>query len=199
MTIFNFFMPRHTIHTTLSENAFKLLDKYMNMKNDRGELVYGNQSKVIEFALNLLDKYYHPAQEDLQTIWNRARTELNMLLVGKATYLAYLSGNVEKAFEHNVAIDILEWYARKPIHELSCREILEALKNIWIAANYFYKVEIQEQSNGGFEVSFYHDMHEERYSEFWGKYFATFIERHSQFTVEILPRNSYFRLSINPK
>ncbi len=192
-------MPRQAIHTTLSEEAVTILDKYLKMKNDRGELVYGNQSKVIEVALDLLDKFHHPVQEDLQTIWNRARGELNMLLVGKATFLAYISGNYENAFEHNVAMDILEWYAKKTIDQMSCREILEGLKTIWMAANYFYKIEIEEKASGGFNVSFYHDLHEMRYSEYWGKYFATFIERHHPCKVEILPRNSYFRLNVVPK
>ncbi len=192
-------MPRQAIHTTLSEDAVKLLDKYMQLKNDRGEPVYGSQSKVIEVALDLLDKHHHPVQEDLQSIWNRARGELNMLLVGKATFLAYISGNYENAFEHNVATDILEWYAKKTIEEMSCKEILEGLRTIWIAANYFFEVKIEEKAGGGFDVSFYHDLHELRYSEFWGKYFATFIERHHPCRVEIFPRNSYFRLNIVPK
>ncbi len=192
-------MPRQAIHTTLSEDAVKLLDMYSKLKNEQGELVYGNQSKVIEVALDLLDKHHHPAQENLQAIWNRARGELNMLLVGKPTYLAYISGNYEKAFDHNVSVDILEWYAKKTINQMTCREILEGLKSIWMAANYFYKVEIEEKAGGGFDVSFYHDLHELRYSEFWGKYFATFIERHHPCRAEVLPRNSYFRLNIIPK
>ena len=192
-------MPRKAIHTTLSEDAVKLLDKYVNLKNDRGEPVYGNQSKVIEVALDLLDKHQYPVREDLQAIWNRARGELNMLLVGKPTFLAYISGNYETAFEHNVAVDILEWYAKKIIDQMTCREILEGLKTIWIAANYFYKIEIEEKKGGGFDVSFYHDLHELRYSEYWGKYFATFLERHHSCRVEIFARNSYFRLNIVPK
>ncbi|OLS14620.1 MAG: hypothetical protein RBG13Loki_1761 [Promethearchaeota archaeon CR_4] len=192
-------MPKKAIHTTLSEDAIKLLDKYTALKKENGELVYGNQSKVIEVALDLLDKHHNPSREDLQSIANRARSELNMLLVGKATFLAYISGNFEKAFTHNVATDILEWYTQKHIDQMTCREILEGLKTIWMAANYFYKVEIEEKDGGVFEVSYYHDLHELRYSEFWGKYFATFIERHHPCRVEILPRNSYFRLNIIPK
>ncbi len=193
-------MPtRKPIHTTLSEDALQLLDKYVSLKDGHGEPVYGSQSKVIEVALDLLDKHHHPVQEDLQDIWNRARTELNMLLVGKATFLAYISGNAEKAFEHNVAADILEWYAKKTIDQMTCREILDGLKTIWMAANYFYKVEIEEKAGGGFDVSFYHDLHELKYSEFWGKYFATFIEKHHPCNVEIQPRNQTFRLIITSK
>ncbi|HMF31223.1 MAG TPA: hypothetical protein VKK79_07405 [Candidatus Lokiarchaeia archaeon] len=192
-------MAKFAIHTTLSGETYQLLEKYVNFQDAAGQLVYGNQSKVIEVALSLLDQHHNPEKGGLQAIWNRARGELNMLLVGKPTFLAYISGNYETAFEQNIAADILEWYTRKTIDEMTCREVLEGLKTIWLAANYFYNVEIEEGNRGSYTVSFYHDLQSLHYSEFWGKYFATFVERHQPCRVEIFARNAYFRLIVTLK
>jgi hypothetical protein len=187
-----------TIHTTISEKANEILKKYANIKDDSGLKIFGNKSKVIERALELLDQYYFPEKSDLQTIWNRARNELNMVLVGKKTYLSYISGDYKKAFTENIAIDILEWYKNENIVDMLLNELLDAIKNVWLSANYFYKIDIEIGSKGTYQMSFYHDFHSRRYSEFWGSYFSELLTNLKNCEVEIFDRNESLILRITP-
>ncbi len=187
-----------TIHTTISDKTNELLEKYAKLKDENQKIIFGNKKKVIEKALELLDKYYNPNKNDLKTIWNRARNELNMILVGKATFLAYISGDYEKAFKENIATDIIEWYKKKHIEELSLDELLESIKNIWLAANYFYKIDIEVGSKGTYQMSFYHDFHKKRFSDFWGKYFNELISHQKDCEIETFVRNESLVLRITP-
>ena len=191
-------MGKPTIHTTISEKHDKILDFYANLKDENNELIFGKKSKVIEKALDLLDSYYNPQKDNLQFIWNRARKELNMVLVGKRTFLSYISGNHQKALEENIAIDIIEWYKADRIENLDLKETLEAIKCIWLAANYFYKVDLEIGSKGSFQMTFYHDFHSEQYSSYWGKYFSALIENNKNVEVEIFARTSTLILRISP-
>ncbi len=191
-------MTRKTIHTTLTEEAFALLEKYAALQDEQGHPLYGNHCKVIEHALDALDKQSHPDKENPQSIWNRARSELNMVLVGKPTFLAYISGDYENAFKQNIAVDIIEWYARKPIKQMECGEIIECIKKIWLAANYFYNIEVETGDKGSYHVIFYHDLQEKRYSDYWSKYFAVLLEQSCPCHVETFSRNASFRLIISP-
>jgi len=187
-----------TIHTTISEKVNEILEKYADLKDSNGKKIFGNKSKVIERALELLDQYYYPEKSDLQTIWNRARSELNMVIVGKRTYLSYISGDYKKAFRENIAIDIIEWYKNKNIVEMSLDELLDSIKNIWLSANYFYKIDIEVGSKGSYQMSFYHDFHSKRYSEFWGNYFSELISNQKPSGVEIFARIESLTLRISP-
>ncbi|MFX1276684.1 MAG: hypothetical protein ACFFBP_09620 [Promethearchaeota archaeon] len=190
---------KKTIHTTLSEESSEILDKFADLTDKNNQKIFGNKSKVLEKALELLDKSYNPQnKDDLQAIWDRARNELNMVLVGKTTYLAYISGDYEKAFEENIAIDILEWYSRMSIEDMNLSELLEAIKNVWLAANYFYQIEIELGSKGSYQISFYHDLHSKKYSEFWGNYFSKLLHDQKKCDIEIFPRSSSLILRISP-
>ncbi|MHA1274732.1 MAG: hypothetical protein ACTSQS_15005 [Promethearchaeota archaeon] len=186
------------IHTTISKRANKILEKYANLKGDDNKIIFGSKSKVIEEALELIDKYNNPEREDLQMIWNRAKDELNMVLVGKRTFLSYISGDYKRAFKENIAIDIIEWYKRKNIDEISLNELLESIKNIWLAANYFYKIDVEVGSKGTYQMSFYHDFHNEKYSNFWGNYFSELLSHLKECSVEIFGRNESLILRITP-
>ena len=187
-----------TIHTTISEKVNGILEKYADLKDSNNNKIYGTKSKVIERALELLDQYYYPEKSELQTIWNRARTELNMVLVGKRTYLSYISGDYKKAFRENIAIDIIEWYKNKNIVEMSLDELLDSIRNIWLSANYFFKIDIEVGSKGNYQMSFYHDFHSKRYSDFWGNYFSELLSHQKQCDVEIFARNESLILGISP-
>ena len=119
---------RARLHTTISSETEDNLNKYASLEDNEGKKIYGNKSKVIEKALDLLDKYHHPEKEDEQAIWNRAKNELKMLLVGKPTFIAYISGNYKQAYEDNIAIDIIEWYTQKSIEDLSIEAIYDLHK-----------------------------------------------------------------------
>jgi len=187
-----------TIHTTISEKANKLLEKYADLKDNNNNKIFGHKSKVIERALELLDQYYYPEKSDLQSIWNRARNELNMVLVGKKTYLSYISGDYKKALTENIAIDVLEWYKNENIVDMSLDELLDAIKNVWLSANYFYKIDFEVGSKGTYQMSFYHDFHSKRYSDFWGNYFSELLHNQKQCDVEIFARNESLILRITP-
>lgn len=188
---------RLTIHTTITEKANGLLEKYADLKDDKDSKIFGHKSKVIERALELLDQHYYPDKEDLQTIWNRAREELNMVLVGKRTFLSYISGDYKKAFRENIAIDILEWYKNKNIVEMSLIELLDSIKDVWLSANYFYKIDSEVGSKGSYQMSFYHDLHSKRYSDFWGNYFSELLSHQKQCDVEIFARHESLILRIS--
>lgn len=191
-------LKKLTIHTTISEKANELLEKYADLKDNSNNKIFGNKSKVIEKALELLDQYYFPEKSDLQTIWNRARNELNMVLVGKKTYLSYISGDYKKAFTENIAIDILEWYKNENVADMSLDELLDSIKNVWLSANYFYKIDIDVGSKGSYQMSFYHDFHSKRYSDFWGNYFSELLHNQKQCDIEIFARNESLILRISP-
>lgn len=189
---------RYSIHTTVSKEAYILLEKYKDFKDKANNLTFKKKSQIIETALELLDNYYNPEKDKLQSIWNRAREDLNMVLVGKRTFLSYISGNYHKALEENIAIDIIEWYKGKRIHEMTLSELLEAIKCIWLAANYFYKIEIEVGSKGSYQVTFYHDFHSKEYSEYWGAYFSQLLSRQKKCETEIFARIESLILRISP-
>ncbi|MFW9772722.1 MAG: hypothetical protein ACFFEO_11255, partial [Candidatus Thorarchaeota archaeon] len=62
---------------------------------------FGSKSAVVDAAIKTLKKNKEPKLEEQRKIWCRARDELNMLLVGKTTFLNYIKGNVEEAYTKN--------------------------------------------------------------------------------------------------
>ena len=188
-----------TIHTTLSLEYYEILNKFCYDKKTNPDGIFKTKSKAIEKALELLDEYYNPEKGDLQTIWNRTRDELNMVLVGKATFLAYISGDYTKAFQENVAVEILEWYSRMSIVDMDFPTLLNAIKSVWLAANYFKRIELETGSKGTYHMFFAHDLHSKNYSEYWGNYFKILLEQEKGCTVEIFARASSLNLTITPK
>ena len=193
-------MPKKkSIHTTLSHHANELLEKYKKFRDKNDKLLFPTKSQIIEKALELLDMHFYPEKDDMGSIWNRARDELNMIIVGKTTFLSYISGDYKKAFTENVAVEIVEWYKGKLITDMNLFELISSIKKIWLAANYFYNIEIERGSWGSYQMSFYHDFHSKRYSEFWGLYFQSFITHHKKSEIEIFIRPESFVLRITPE
>ena len=186
-----------TLHTTLSEKALHLLEKYLSPALKNNEITYNSRAEIIEHALELLDKYYNPELEDRIMLWRACREALDMVAVGKTTFLAYISGDTTRAFKENIAIEIIEWYKKKKLSDLTLEEVLRAIKEIWIAANYFTNVEIEIGSQGNYQVQFYHNLRNQRYGEFWGQYFAEFLRNHKQCKTEVFLRNESFLLLLS--
>jgi len=187
-----------SIHTTISKKTYDLLVKYQKFKDKDGNFIFKRQkSKVIEKAIELLDNFYNPDKDNLQSIWNRARFELNMVLVGKRTLLSYISGDYQKALRENIAKDIIEWYKGKNIKDMSLIEILKSIKDIWLAANYFYKVDVEIGNKGSYQITFYHDFHSERYSYYWGDYFTTLLQEEKNCDIEIFGRTESLILRVS--
>ncbi|GAF90979.1 unnamed protein product, partial [marine sediment metagenome] len=123
---------RKGLHTTISKKSYDILEKYSKFKSKDGNLVFSNRkSNVIEFSLKLLEKYFTPDKTDNDLLAARFHKDLNMVTVGKPTFLAYISGNYKKAFEENIAIELVEWYKGKTVDELSTYDILESIKDLW--------------------------------------------------------------------
>ncbi|MFX1257426.1 MAG: hypothetical protein ACFFAN_06190 [Promethearchaeota archaeon] len=184
-----------TIHTTISRNANKILEKYINFKDSNNKIIFGSKSKVIEKALELLDNHYYPVKADLIKVWCRARAELNMLLVGKTTFLSYIKGKKEEAYSKNVAIEVIEWYLGKRKDEMDLEDFLNGLKGMWHVANYFYNIELEKNEKGAFQMKFKHDL-TENYSSFWAEYFKMLLENQWNCSVEAFVRNESFYLII---
>lgn len=189
---------RKSIHTTISNESYELLEKYATLEDKNNKKIFGNKSKVIEKALELLDKHYNPEKNESQETWNRIKEELNMVLVGKTTFLSYISGDYEKAFKKNIAIELIEWYKGKNIDDLTLHELLKSIKKIWLVANYFYKIDIEIGSKGTYQMSFYHDFHKKRFSDFWGNYFSELLRTQKECEVEFFSRNESLVLRITP-
>jgi len=189
---------RARLHTTISNETEEILIKYSKLKEKNGKKLYGNKSKVVEKALELLDKYHHPEREEEQAIWNRSKFELKMLLVGKPIFLALISGDFKKVFEDNITTDLIEWYTKKGIENLSINEVLNAIKDLWIAGNFFYDIKIDKGNKGTYIMILYHEFQDKKYSEFWGHYFNLFLSRQKKCNVEYFIRTSFLRLVITP-
>jgi predicted house-cleaning noncanonical NTP pyrophosphatase (MazG superfamily) len=174
------------LHTRISTNIYKEIEELTD--------IYGNKSNVIEKAVDFFKKYKKNWDED-QKIWNKAR-ELNMLLVGKTTFMAYLSGDSKKAWEDNIATEVIEWISDKKIEKLTLLEILESIKKMWVAANYFTSIKIIENSEiSAINISFFHTFNKE-YSNFWANYFKRWIEKNLSYETKIHLRNEIFSLEI---
>jgi len=186
---------KYHIHTTVSKHDEDLLKKYAAFKDENNQELFGNQSKVIERALQLLDNYYNPKKNDINTIWSRARDELNMVLVGKTTFLCYIKGKQQDAYRYNIAVEIIEWYLGKRIDQIDIEEFLNGLIGVWHMANYFYKIEMEKTEKGAFQIRFNHDL-TRSYSEYWAGYFETLLKKHWKCEVDYSIRNESFYLII---
>ncbi|MCP4764260.1 MAG: hypothetical protein GY870_20975 [archaeon] len=186
------------LHTTISVETEKLIEKYAKLKDRNSEEIYGNKSKVIEKAIELLDKHHNPEKEEIQNIWNRSRNEVNMALIGKSTFLSLIKG--ENTVNENLAVDIIEWYKGQQIDEIPLEMLLKAIKEIWVATNYFINIKIEEtnRKKETFRMSFFHNFQSEMYSKYWGDYFRMFLLKRNKCDVAQYSANkSSFILIIN--
>ncbi|MHA2087065.1 MAG: hypothetical protein ACW972_02235, partial [Promethearchaeota archaeon] len=142
--------PKKSVHATVSNEAFSIVERL--------EEEYGSKSAVVDEALKILKKFKEPNLGSIEEIWCRAREELNMVLVGKTTFLSYIKGKYEEAIKKNIAIEVIEWFLGKRKEEMSLEEFLKGLTGMWKVANYFYKVELEKNDKGSFQIRFNHDL-----------------------------------------
>ncbi|MFX1280655.1 MAG: hypothetical protein ACFFA3_14865 [Promethearchaeota archaeon] len=142
-----------------------------------------------------MKKFKQPHLENQRKVWCRARDELNMLLVGKTTFLAYIKGEIDKAYTENIAVEAIEWYLGKILEELTLEQFLEGLKGMWLVANYFYNIELEKNEKGTFQMRFNHNLTRE-YSKFWAGYFEKLLIDNWGCFVEAFIRNESFYLII---
>ncbi|MHA1341807.1 MAG: hypothetical protein ACTSRZ_18275 [Promethearchaeota archaeon] len=175
------------IHTRISKEASDAIEELSK--------ITGSKAKVIEDAV-LFYKKYKTRWDKSQQIWNKAR-ELQMVLVGKTTFMSYISGDISKVWEENICTEVIEWITKKHLKDLTILEIMNAIKDMWVAANYFKNVEIRElEANPKtYEMRFYHNFNK-KYSEFWANYFRKWFKDNLKCNVECSIRNELFILFI---
>ncbi|MBN1801850.1 MAG: hypothetical protein JW891_10110 [Candidatus Lokiarchaeota archaeon] len=189
---------RPRLHTTISMEKEVILDKLVKLLDKNGNEIYGNKSKVIEKALELLDNYHNPVNEKSQNIWNRGRNELKMVLISKKSFLGLLLGGFKQGFKENNALEIIEWYKQKRVDDMDVIELLRAIKDMWIASNLFYRIVIHKRTGGKYIMDFHHEFYSKEFGRFWGEYFKEFLSLHKFCKSEYIVRNSSLRLEINP-
>ncbi|MFX1305134.1 MAG: hypothetical protein ACFE9X_17395 [Promethearchaeota archaeon] len=178
---------KKSVHVTISDESYEILQQF--------EEEFSSKSAVVDEAIKSLKKFKEPQLEDQIKVWCRAREELNMLLVGKTTFLNYIKGEAEGAFTKNIAVETIEWYLGKTKEDMSLEEFLHGLKGMWQVANYFYKIELEKNDKGTFQMRFNHDLTKE-YSVFWAKYFEKVLKDNWRCFVEAFIRNESFYLII---
>lgn len=212
---------RIAIHTTISAEARDILEKFSKKKGEDDKKLF-TKRKIIENALKLFnkvqdydeyfesgedkmddaleffEKFQNPQKDEKSNLWIRYRNELDMVSVGKTTFLAYISGDYKKALKENVALDILEWYTGNTIDKLSLKEVLEGIKALWLAGNYFTKITIEKSKEGKYVMFFYHNLRSKKYGEYWSEYFSVLLEENKSSEVDYVVRNESFVLTITP-
>ncbi|MEX2683690.1 MAG: hypothetical protein Q6373_019100, partial [Candidatus Sigynarchaeota archaeon] len=162
------------LHTTIPDVTFGKIKKLSEK--------YGSHSKTIEKAIDLLEMHEGLAIPenkqilDPDLIWGFMRSELNMVAVGKTAFLSYIDDLPEKVMTSNNATEIIEWfYNYKKLNELPLKDVIKAIKIIWISANYFRSIRCERVDEGQYKMVFSHDTNSLKYSQFWAKYFQVFF------------------------
>ncbi len=189
---------RKHLHTTISSRTFETLKKLAE--------VYGTITNVLEEAIKLLQVKARMMDNlkkdelDESELWQLMRSDFNMLVVGRRTFLSYIE-NLPKAPMHdNNAIELIEWYHdTTSFKDLTLPDILEAIRRVWIAGNYFRSIEIEEiVPLMKYEIIFNHDFSDKAYGQYWAEYFTTlFMLPQLNCSVETQIRNQRFYLTIN--
>jgi len=186
------------LHTTIPDVTFE------KIKNLSGK--YGSHSKTIEKAIDLLEMHDGLAIPenkqilDPDLIWGFMRSELNMVAVGKTAFLSYIDDLPEKAMTNNNATEIIEWfYNYKKLNDLTLKDVIKAIKVIWISANYFRSIRCERVEEGQYKMVFSHDTNSLKYSQYWAKYFQVFFETKVDADVKILCRPQIFHLDIQER
>lgn len=192
------------IHTTVTKKTHKLLKNLA--------LSYGSISNVIEEAVDLIKIRNHllddikKSELDEYKLWHLMRTDFSMVAVGRTTFMSFIDKIPTEPQENNNCIELIEWfYNNKTISTLTLYEILSAIKSIWIAGNYFEKIQIEQQDKSEniekygkkFEVAFFHNYIQIKYGKYWSQYFKTVLEKDPINCVcEIQLRNEVFYMKI---
>lgn len=147
-------------------------DEIKKFVEDYGIQFGGRRKVVIEALRQLMTKYLRPKASD-DDLWDRAREELNVMIVGKKFFgqlLEQSKNNFEQLKVSNLAIDPLLWYLGKPIKELSLEDFLNAIKKIWVVFNFFNLIDVKKETEDYFYIIFNHRQNKQ-YSNFWLKFF----------------------------
>ena len=168
--------------SSIIEEAIRFYNEYYSMSPeivaifDKYKDQYKTRTELIHDALKLLEKQKDPEKAEALDLWIRARDELQMMLIGKTTFKELLIAaetpeeSLDKPIKRNIALDVILWYTGKPIKSLSLDEIISTIKKMWMAANYFYFVDVKKINTDQYHIIFKHHQ-DKRYSNYWLRYF----------------------------
>jgi len=172
---------------TIIDKAVQTFNNYLSMEPgarailEKYEPDYGSKIKEVEEAVKLLDHQKKPQTSDVLDLWCRAREEMQMMLIGKTTFNQLLAAaetpeeSLDKPMKRNIAQDVIIWYTGKLIKNLSLEEIVQAIEKVWIMSNYFYLIDVRQESKDQYLVIFKHHQNK-RYSNYWLGYFRELFQ-----------------------
>lgn len=192
------------LHTTLNPETFNLLKEL--------SLTFGSNANALEKAIRLLATQLIESEKlekikmNEYELSNVMRNSLHMVTVGRRTFLSYINDLPQAPIQENNGLELIEWFYNQSINKLSLFQILNAIKSIWIAGNYFKNVIIEPKNSTTasnatiFKVIFYHDFNTKKYGEYWTSYIKCILERDPiNCEVEREIRNEIFYLYITKK
>ncbi len=149
-------MAKKRIQTTLSDEAFRILEKY----KDR----FKGYNHVIEAALKLFDNESALVNEDDLLLIKLIR-ELDFTGCGKSQYMYLVCGDPKRAVDESSMETAVEWFLKKPFVEIELEEFLETVRRGWKILN---RVDYVEITKGQGWIQFFceHTMRRREVSEF---------------------------------
>jgi hypothetical protein len=164
----------------LIQDAIILYDDFSSMKPEiKGviEKYKEDEESVISF-LERAVKYYGDQRDLDRDLFLRMREEMKMMLIGKTTFNQLIvaakepKDATELPIKRNVAFDLIMWYNKsRPLKHLTIEEIIETVKKIWVVANYFYVIDVSQESEDEYHLLFRHRQ-DKNYSKYWLNYFT---------------------------
>ncbi len=193
---------RKHIHTTVSSKTYKMIETLA--------VKYGTKQNVIEEAVKQLQIKNHNLdqlrKQDLDTfqLWDLMRDDFKMMAVARRTFLSYIAEIPDEPIKNNNALELIEWYYDNTnISDLSLFQILVGIKNLWLAGNYFRKVDIKSPAKleplkaKEFQMIFSHDFDDVRYGKYWAQYFKFVLEQSPiEVKVDFQTRHQSFYLDV---
>ncbi|MHA1745030.1 MAG: hypothetical protein ACTSWW_03455 [Promethearchaeota archaeon] len=154
-------------------------------------LKYGiNIQNVVEQAIQLLRVKESLGNEnisvskskiDLYQMQHLMLQDFHMVAVGRRTFSSLIQNLPETPIKKNNAMELVEWFhdEKKKLNELTLIEILQAIRSLWIAANYFTKIDIlskDTEDTSAYKMIFSHGSESpEIYGKYWLRYFKHFL------------------------
>lgn len=161
-------MPKRRLQTTLSDEAFRIIEKF--------KPEYGGINEVIEAALKLLNREDGILSED-DILLIRLIRDLDFTGCGKSQYMHLICGNTKSAVEESMMETAVEWFLKKPFHEIELEEFLETVRRGWRILN---RVDYAEITKGDNWIQFFceHTMRKKEVSEFLAMHILNIYEKY---------------------
>jgi hypothetical protein len=186
-------------------DAIKMYDRYKSMAPEVMAIISNYKDEYGGIPINLIEEaikvFAVHKESGVEELWVRAREEMDMMLIGKTTFNQLLAAaaapeeRLDKPQKKNVGFDTILWYTGKQIKSLSLEEIMEAVKIIWLMANYFSSIEIKKENGDSYHMIFKHGQ-KKRYSEYWGQFFIELLTS-DELSFKCVIEEQYFEETIS--